>query len=161
MTVQEDRFVAEEVDTPEAVLRLGDEGQPGRAGAAGVAWAVVFGEHAPNDVLVDLDPEGPSDLLGDAHAAKVRIAPLQRDDGGDEFRGRTLGAGFAARGRLGGEEPAVLPLYQGLVEPEQCRRADQRAKRRQPARAHEHRGQAENEAIDGGEVGRPLPGSDC
>jgi hypothetical protein len=62
---------------------------------------VVLGEHAPNDVLVDLDPEGPSDLLGDAHAAKVRIATLQRDDGGDEFRGRTLWAGFAARRRRG------------------------------------------------------------
>jgi hypothetical protein len=51
--------------------------------------------------LLDLDPEGPSDLLGDAHAAKVRIATLQRDDGGDEFRGRTLWAGFAARRRRG------------------------------------------------------------
>ena len=28
MTVQEDRFAAEEVDTPEAIRRLGDEGQP-------------------------------------------------------------------------------------------------------------------------------------
>src|SRR5262249_14131605 len=42
-------------------------------------------------------PEGPSDLLGDAHAAEARIATLQRDDGGNEFRGRALGAGFAAR----------------------------------------------------------------
>jgi len=82
---------------------------------------VVFREHAPNDVLVDLDPEGPSDLLGDAHAAKVRIATLQRDDGGDEFRGQALWAGLAARRRRGGEEPAVLALYQCCVELEQCR----------------------------------------
>ena len=80
MTVQEDRFAAEEVDTPEANLRLSDESPPGRAGGARVAWAVVFGGHAPNDVLVDLDPEGPSDQLGDAHAAKAWIATLQRDD---------------------------------------------------------------------------------
>jgi hypothetical protein len=39
--VEEDRFAAEKVDTPEAILSLGD-----------------------------------------AHAAKVRIATLQRDDGG-------------------------------------------------------------------------------
>ena len=43
----------------------------------------MSGEHAPNDILVDLDAEGSSDLLGDAHAAKVRIAALQRDDGGE------------------------------------------------------------------------------
>jgi hypothetical protein len=29
----------------------------------------------------------------------------------------------------------------------------------QPVRAHEQRGQAEDEAIDGREIGRPLPGS--
>jgi hypothetical protein len=34
----------------------------------------VFGEHAPNDFLVDLEPGGPSDLLCDEHAANVRIA---------------------------------------------------------------------------------------
>jgi len=77
---------------------------------------VVSGEHAPNDILVDLDAKGPSDLLGDAHAAKVRIAIRQRDDGGDEFRGRALWAGFAARRRRGGEEPVVFPPYQGLAE---------------------------------------------
>jgi len=72
-----------------------------RVKGAGVARPAVFAEHAPNEVLVDLDPEGPSDLLGDAHAAKVRIAILQRDDGGDEFRARALWAGFAARRRRG------------------------------------------------------------
>jgi len=119
----------------------------------------VFGEHAPNDILVDLDPEDPSDLLGDAHAAEVRIATFQRDDGGDEFRGRALWAGFAARQGRGGEEPAVLGLYQCRVELEQCRRPDQSAKLWEPLRAHEQRGEAEDEAIDGREIGRPLPGA--
>jgi len=99
------------------------------------------------------------DLLGDAHAAKVRIATLQRDDGGDEFRGRALWAGYPTRRSRGGEEPAVLALHQGPVELEQGRRPDQRAKLRQPVRAHEQRGQAEDEAIDGCEIGRPLPGA--
>jgi hypothetical protein len=45
------------------------------------------------------------------------------------------------------------------VELEQCRRPDQRAKLRQPVRAHEQRGRAEDEAIDGSEIGRPLPGA--
>ena len=89
----------------------------------------------------------------------MRIAALQRDDGGDEFSGRALWAGFAARRSRGGEEPAVLALYQGRVELEQGRRPDQRAKLRQAARAHEQGGQAEDEAIDGSEIGRPLPGA--
>jgi len=89
----------------------------------------------------------------------VRIATFQRDDGGDEFRGRAHRAGFAARRSRGGEESAVLALHQGRVEFEQCRRPDQRAKPRQPVRAHEQRREAENEAIDGGEIGRPLPGA--
>jgi len=43
------------------------------------------------------------------------------------------------------------------VEPEQCRRPDQRARLREPLRTHEQRGHAEHESIDGGEIGRPLP----
>jgi len=45
------------------------------------------------------------------------------------------------------------------VELEQGRRPDQRAKLRQPVRAHEQRGQAEEKAIGGSEIGRPLPGA--
>ena len=63
VTAQEDRFTAKQVDTPEAILRLGDEVQPRWAGGAGVAWLIVFGEHATHDILVDLDAEGQSDLL--------------------------------------------------------------------------------------------------
>ena len=70
-----------------------------------------------------------------------------------------FGPGFAARRGRGGEEPAVLPLYQGRVELDQCRRLDQRAQLREPVRAHEQRGQAEDGAIDESEIGRPLPGA--
>ena len=45
------------------------------------------------------------------------------------------------------------------MELEQGRRPDQRAKLRQPVRAHEQRGQAEEKAIGGSEIGRPLPGA--
>ena len=70
VAAQEDRFAAEQIDAPEAVLGLRDECQPGRAIGSGVAWPVVLGEHAANDILVDLDAEGVRDLLGDAHAAE-------------------------------------------------------------------------------------------
>ena len=53
----------------------------------------------------------------------------------------------------------VVIVYQRLVELEQCRRPDQRAKLREPVRAHEQRGQAEEDAIGRSEIGRPLPGA--
>ena len=68
-------------------------------------------EHATYDIFVDLDAKGVRDLLGDAQAAEARIAPLQRDDGGDEFRGGPFGAGLAVSCGRGKEEP-IFPIYQ-------------------------------------------------
>jgi hypothetical protein len=45
------------------------------------------------------------------------------------------------------------------VELEQCCRLDERAKLRNPAWAHEQRGQSEHEAIERGQIRRALPGS--
>jgi hypothetical protein len=72
---------------------------------SGVAW--------PNDIFVDLDAEGMRDLLADAHAAELGIAPLHLDDGRDEFRGRTFGTGFAAM-RRERKEQAVFAIHQAL-----------------------------------------------
>lgn len=44
-------------------------------------------EYAANDIFVELDAKGISDLLGDSHATKARIAVLHLDDRRDEFRG--------------------------------------------------------------------------
>ena len=57
-------------------LSQGDECQPGRTQGAGVAWPIIFFQHAANDTFVDLDAKSVSDLLGNAHAAEARIAPL-------------------------------------------------------------------------------------
>ena len=115
-------------------------------------------EHASNDVLVKLDSEGVSDLLGDTHATEPWIAALQLDDRRDECCRRTFGAGFTAT-VAGGKEPTILPIHQGLVELEQRCRLDERAKLRNPPRAHEQRGEAEDEAIERGQIRRALPGS--
>ena len=72
--------------------------------------------------------------------------------------GRTFGAGFTAT-VAGGKEPTILPIHQGLVELEQRCRLDERAKLRNPARAHEQRGEAEDEAIERGQIRRAPPGS--
>jgi hypothetical protein len=45
----------------------------------------VFGEDTPDQVLVDLHPEGFGDLLGDSAAAEARIELLHFNDNLDEF----------------------------------------------------------------------------
>ena len=45
------------------------------------------------------------------------------------------------------------------MELEQRCRLDEGAELREPVRTHEQRGQAEDDAIDGSEIGRPLPGA--
>ncbi|MCK7497882.1 MAG: hypothetical protein MZW92_49405 [Comamonadaceae bacterium] len=117
-------------------------------------------EHAANDILVNRDAEDMRDLLGDAHAAETRIAPLHLDDGCNEFRGRTFGTGFAAM-RRGRKEQAVLAIHQCPVEFEQRGRLDQRAQLRNPARAHEQRGQTEHDAIERRRDSVRVVGIDC
>jgi hypothetical protein len=155
VTAQKDGFAAEQVGAPQAILRVCHEGQPRGAVGSGVAWPVVLREHASNDVLVKLDTEGVSDLLGDAHAAEPWIAALQLDDRRDECCRRTFGAGFTAT-VAGGKEPTILPLHQGLAKPEQCCRLDEHAKLRNPAWAHEQRDQSEHRVIERGQIRRPA-----
>ena len=47
--------------------------------------SVVFGQHAANDVFVDLNAEGARNLLRDMHTAKAGVAPFDRNDCGDEL----------------------------------------------------------------------------
>jgi len=125
---------------------------------SGVTWPIVLREHAANDIFVDLDPEGMGDLLGDAHTAKLRIAPLHLYDGADEFRGRTFRTRFAAR-RRGRKEQPLFPIHQGPVKLEQCCRLDEHTKLNDPARAHEQCGQPEHKAIKRCQIRCSLPGS--
>jgi hypothetical protein len=83
MAAQKDGFNAEEIDTPDAVLRVSDEFQPGRTIGTRLG-SKMFSEHAPHDI--DLDAKGVSDMLGDADTTELRIAVLHLDDGRDELR---------------------------------------------------------------------------
>jgi hypothetical protein len=54
--LENQRFGAKEIDTPETILRMSEEGEPGRTVGA-VSRSTVFGEHASHDILVDLNTE--------------------------------------------------------------------------------------------------------
>lgn len=116
----------------------------------------MLGEHATNYIFVDINAEGMSDLLGNTHTAKARIAALHLNDRHNEFRRGSFGARFTPAATRAKELP-ILSIHQGPVELEQRCRLDQRAKLRYPMRAYEQRGQSENEAVKGREIRRSLP----
>ena len=92
---QRGRFAPEQIDTPEAVLDVAQEGQPGWT--AGVLFRpIVTGENPSNHVFVDWDVESQGDLLSDAGTAPGGIALLHLDDGFNEFFVGPLGTGPAA-----------------------------------------------------------------
>jgi hypothetical protein len=118
----------------------------------------VLCQHSTHDILVDFDAECISDLLGDAHATKPRIASLHSYDGGYKFAGRTFGTRFAAMRRRR-KEHALFAVDQGPVEFEQCGRLDDCAKLRNSPRSHKQRRHREHEAIDRGQIRRTFSGT--
>src|SRR6516165_8862062 len=69
VTAQQDRLATEQIQAPEAILRLRNESQPGSAFGSGITRPVVLGGHSAHDILVDLDAEDVGDLLRDTNAA--------------------------------------------------------------------------------------------
>ncbi len=81
---QHDGLAAEQVDAPEAVLRVPDERQPRRPSGSRFR-SIVFGQYSADHVLVNLDAEGPGDNECNPRAAETWIATLQLHDRTDEF----------------------------------------------------------------------------
>src|SRR4030095_13701606 len=81
---QPGRFAPEQIDTPEAVLQVAQEGQPG--GTTGILFGpIVTGENPSNNVLIDLDVKSQGNLLSDPWTAPAGIALLCLDNGFNEF----------------------------------------------------------------------------
>ena len=92
VSLQRIRFAPEQIYTPEAVLQVSKESQPGWP--PGVLFrSVVTGENPANHVFVDGDVESQGNLLSDARAAPGGIALLHLDDGFNEFFVRPLWVG--------------------------------------------------------------------
>src|SRR4030088_102200 len=72
---EHDRLASKEVHAPEAVGGVADERQPRRPGSAR-SRAIVFRQHAVDDVLVDVDPECLRDDVRNPWAAEPRIGDL-------------------------------------------------------------------------------------
>ena len=86
---EHDGLASKEIHAPQAVSRVSDERQPRGPGAAGDG-AIVFRQHAVDDVLVDVDPERVHDDARNPRTAEPGIARLELDDGLDECVARPL-----------------------------------------------------------------------
>src|SRR5215472_3371830 len=78
------RLAPEQIHTPEAVLHVAEERQPGWASRIRFR-PVMNAEDTANHIFVDGNAESQRDLLGDAGTTPVEIAPFQFNDCLDEF----------------------------------------------------------------------------
>ena len=150
------RFAAKEVQAPETVLQVTEESQPRRTAGLRLGW-VMRGEDAPNDVFIDADAEGQSNLLSDARAAPEGIALFGGDNRVNEFLRGALGTGLAPAFRR--EEQAVLALGHDLVKAQESRRLQNKGRTDQPGRLNKQRAPTGDEAIREAEIGGALAGA--
>jgi hypothetical protein len=84
MGSQGSRFTPEQIETPEAVLQVSNEGQPGWT--TGTRFGpIMTGENPSHNVLIDLDIESQGNQLSNPRTASAGIALLCLNDGLNEF----------------------------------------------------------------------------
>ena len=115
------------------------------------------GQDAPNEVFIDGEAEGQSDLLSDSGAAPGGIALFGGDNRFSEFLGRTLGTGLAPAFRR--EEQAVLALGQDVVKVQEGRRFQNDGRTGQPGGLQEQSAATDEDAIREAEIGSALAGA--
>ena len=85
VALENEGFTTEQIDAPQAVLRMAEYCQPGRPVRAGIG-TIATCQHSPYYVLINLDVENKTKLLCDSAAAPARITFLGFNNGRDEFR---------------------------------------------------------------------------
>jgi hypothetical protein len=89
MCPQDQRLATKQVQTPQAVLAVAEECQPGWATRAR-EWSVISGNHSPHCVLVDRDAESQGNLISNPLIAKSRVSEQWLSEAGE--RGGSFGA---------------------------------------------------------------------
>ena len=112
------------------------------------------GEDAPHDVLVDRNAEGQGNLLSDPGTTPGRIPLFHVNDRGDDVLSGSFWTWL--RRHRGGEEPPILPLGQRSMKAQERCGFEDDCGTDQPARAHEERAHAGDQAIGATQIGEPL-----
>ena len=112
--LQYNRFAPEEIDAPQAVLRVAEKREPGGSAPLWMVGSVVACKNSADNVLVDVNPERTRYRMDDALAAKTRIALLEADDGCSKLRRWSFWTSLRFQFLLS-EEFSVLSSNQRLV----------------------------------------------
>ena len=141
---QDGRFAAKQIETPQTVFRVTEDGEPGWSKRVRCG-TVPNGENATHDVLVEGNAEGQGDLLSDPRTTPSWIPPLHLDDRGDDVRGGPLRSRLSRH--LGRRESPIFPLGQSSMKTEQGCGFEDDGGTDHPSRSHEQHTHAGDEAI--------------
>src|SRR5262249_39816118 len=133
-----------------------DKAQPGWA-VVSCSRPIMLGEHAADDVFVNIDAKRACNLQCDARTADTRIAAFELDNRADEFLRWSFWAGPSMTSR--GEKPPIFAPFERFVESQQSPGLDGDGELGKPARWDEQRCKAQNQAIERIQVRRPPPRS--
>jgi hypothetical protein len=146
VALEHNRFASQQIDTPQAVLHVSDEREPGGSLISG-ARSEMPSEDAAHDIFVDLDAKRVSHLLGNSRTSEARIAALHFEDRRDEFLRGPFGPwSLSGSGR---EQESVFPLDQRPVKAQQRRRPDSNCNLREAIGSDPEGTDAEQEPIPG------------
>jgi hypothetical protein len=146
---QRGRFAPEQIQTPETVFHVANEGQPRRAGV--VSRPITAGENPANNVFVDEDVKSQGHLLGNARTAPTGIALLHLEHSVDEFFAGPLWSGLTLA--LGLEELTIFSVPQSLVDAQKSRVFQYDRRTDQTGGANEESTQTGDEAIGKAQTG--------
>jgi hypothetical protein len=110
-----------------------------------------------DNVLVDLDSEGQSNLLRNPRAAPAGITPFHFNDGVDQFFIWSFRTRLAPA--FGGKQHAVLSFAQRVVETQQSGRLQNDGRAEKASRVQKQGAQTGDETIRGSQIGSALPAS--
>lgn len=153
---QRGRFAPEQVDTPETILRVPQERQPGRAGGM-LFRSIVTGEDPSNRVFVDGNAESEGDLLSDAGTPPGGVPELHLEDGLNNFLTRSFGSRSAPA--LGGEKEAIFSIFQGLMKGQKGGRFEYDRRTDEAGGPDEKSAQTGDQAIGSAKIGCSVPRS--
>jgi hypothetical protein len=84
VALENNRFTTEQIDVPQAVRCVSDEGEPGWT-IASRGTSEMLREDAAHHILADVDTECRGNLLSNSRIPESRITALHLENRGDEF----------------------------------------------------------------------------